>query len=587
MSLKSSKHIAEVLDELEGISDNESIDIIIIPPDVDSLTNEEHFDDNEVAINDVVDVPLDVCGTFEILKSSGVDNLSKPNPSKKRKETPPKWKSKMHPNYTDGPINEEQKCVAQLVENYGGTNVLQCFLLFFDDTVINLIIDNSNKYATYCNRHNFSLGKTDLLKFIGIMILTGYHSLPKIENYWSKDEDKEVILVRKTMSRNKFKNIKQNLHLSDNKNLDLTDKFAKVRPFFNILNEKFSQFGIFSHNLSIDEEMVPYFGRHSCKMFIKGKPVRFGFKLWCLTSENGYLYKFLPYGGASTKRVDGLPLGSEVVLGLLEIVDQPQLHRIFFDNFFTSYKLLLMLKEKHFFATGTVRDNRTGNCNLKSMKLMAKEPKGTFDFTFDSENGIGAVRWCDNAVVTMMSNVDTIEPIHAAKRYDRKLKKPISVQQPSMIYNYNKNMGGVDLHDNGIANYRIKIRGKKWWWPLFSNAVDSTIVNAWKFYNLVNKKKVPQLDFRSELVLCLLKVETSLKDNDEDESQHSTTSNVSFGRPSKNSLPDAIRKDGMDHIIIKDDVRRRCRHCSSQTIYSCRKCLVSLHPHCFAIFHDK
>lgn len=55
----------------------------------------------------------------------------------------------MHPNYTGGPINEEQKCVNQLVENYGGTNVLQCFLLFFDDPVINLRIDNLNKYATY------------------------------------------------------------------------------------------------------------------------------------------------------------------------------------------------------------------------------------------------------------------------------------------------------------------------------------------------------------------------------------------------------------------------------------------------------
>lgn len=89
------------------------------------------------------------------------------------------------------------------------------------------------------------------------MILTSYHSLPKIDNYWSKDEDKEVILVRKTMSRNKFKTIKPNLHLSDNKNLDFTNKFAKLRPFFNILNEKFSQFRIFSHNLSIDEVMVP------------------------------------------------------------------------------------------------------------------------------------------------------------------------------------------------------------------------------------------------------------------------------------------------------------------------------------------
>lgn len=51
---------------------------------------------------------------------------------------------------------------------------------------------------------------------------------------------------------------------------------------------------------------------------------------------------------------------------------------------------------------------------------MAKELKGTYDFAFDSENGISAVCWCDNAVVTIMSNVDTIEP--NAKRYDRKQK---------------------------------------------------------------------------------------------------------------------------------------------------------------------
>jgi len=121
-------------------------------------------------------------------------------------------------------------------------------------------------------------------------------------------------------------------------------------------------------------------------MFIKGKPVRFGFKLRYLTSENGYLYNFLTYGGAFTKRVEGLPLDLKIVLSLLKIVDQPKFHKIFFDSFFTSYKLLLTSKEKHFFATGTVRGNQTGNCNLKPLKLMAVEPIGTFDFTFDSEN---------------------------------------------------------------------------------------------------------------------------------------------------------------------------------------------------------
>jgi len=103
---------------------------------------------------------------------------------------------------------------------------------------------------------------------------------------------------------------------------------------------------------------------------------------------------------------------------------------------------------------------------------MAKESKGTFDFTCARETGMSAVHWRDNAVVTIISNVDTIEPVHAAKRYDRKQKKPTSVHRPNVIYNYNKHMGCVPLHDNGTANHRTKIRGKKWWWPLFSNAVD-------------------------------------------------------------------------------------------------------------------
>jgi len=46
-----------------------------------------------------------------------------------------------------------------------------------------------------------------------------------------------------------------------------------------------------------------------------------------------------------------------------------------------------------------------------------------------------------------MSNEDIIEPIHIGKRYDRKQKKSTRVQQPNIIYNKNKNMGGVDCHD--------------------------------------------------------------------------------------------------------------------------------------------
>lgn len=76
------------------------------------------------------------------------------------------------------------------------------------------------------------------------------------------------------------------MYVIDNSNLAKTDRFVKVTPLNDIMNTKFMQFGVFAHKLSIDEQMIPYYGRHSCKMYIRGKPICFGFKYWDLCSCN-------------------------------------------------------------------------------------------------------------------------------------------------------------------------------------------------------------------------------------------------------------------------------------------------------------
>ena len=124
--------------------------------------------------------------------------------------------------------------------------------------------------------------------------------------------------------------------------------------------------------------------RHSCKTFIKGKPVRFGFKIWCLCSSNGYLFYSLPYGGSQQhKTKSNIGMGGDVVMNLLSVVKNPFHHQIFFDNFFSSFKLFVALKNKGFFATGTIRDNRTNNCPLESIKTIGKKETGTYDHAFE------------------------------------------------------------------------------------------------------------------------------------------------------------------------------------------------------------
>lgn len=98
--------------------------------------------------------------------------------------------------------------------------------------------------------------------------------------------------------------------------------------------------------------------------------MRFGFKDWMLCSSSGYFYNYDTYCGANQhddgKSVDSLPLGSKVVLELLQYVEQPSDHVVFFDNFFSSYDLLKTLREMNIRATGTVRVNRT-KCPLSSI----------------------------------------------------------------------------------------------------------------------------------------------------------------------------------------------------------------------------
>lgn len=152
---------------------------------------------------------------------------------------------------------------------------------------------------------------------------------------------------------------------------------------------------------------------------------------------------------------------------------------------------------------GTVRSNRVGRAVLPE-----KMKKREFVFQFDKKNEVLVIRWKDNANVTVLSNFDSVNPLGQAKRYDRSVHSHVTHEIPQAITQYNSFMGRVDLHDNALSNYRIGIRGKKWWWPLFVNILGSMMVNAWKMHKMVSKytktKSMSQLTFRSMVTRTLL-----------------------------------------------------------------------------------
>ena len=182
------------------------------------------------------------------------------------------------------------------------------------------------------------------------------------------------------MTRDRFRVIKSCLHIADIHNL-AQSKVAKVWPLLYLLRTNCQQFGVFYKNFNIDESMVPYCGLHSAKQYIKGKPVKFGYKLWMLCSSDGYPYNFEIYRGKDKSRTNRL--GTHVVEKMLSHVTNPSQHVVFFDIFFTSHTLLTNLARENVGACGTIRDNRTNHCPLIFKKDCKKQPRGTFDFRSD------------------------------------------------------------------------------------------------------------------------------------------------------------------------------------------------------------
>ena len=98
--------------------------------------------------------------------------------------------------------------------------------------------------------------------------------------------------------RNRFREILLNLHLDYSTNIT-EDRYYIVRVLFEKLYFNFKQYGSFvSH--STDESIITYCRKDSAKQFIRGKPISFGFKLWSITSFEGYLFHAEPYCGLDT-----------------------------------------------------------------------------------------------------------------------------------------------------------------------------------------------------------------------------------------------------------------------------------------------
>lgn len=590
-------NVNEIISALEEDSPIFSADIFITPPENNNLSDEDSGDEDSGDIGNLTGRQLlaeaevrcqvqSAQGSLETIEGIPFisQDIQENQPSISSPQEPPAKKAKIivSRKWRQKDITAKAE-MESTVPNFvlDKDNPIEFFETFFDNDVYELLRSSTEKNAIAKGQVNFRITIEEVKNFVGILLLSGYNSTSRYRLYWDQSIDTHHPGVASCMTRNRFEEILRYFHTCDNSCLPPDDKFAKVRPLWDMMNERWLKYFPGDKHLSIDESMVPYFGKHGTKQHIHGKPIRFGYKIWSLCTRLGYIIYGEPYQGAKTGNTNpNLGVGGSVVTNLISKLPDDEKYSFYVDNFFTSLRLMDEVKQMGHNITGTLRANRLEGAPVKDIKEMKKTARGSYHQVTDINSDITLVRYNDNNIVTIASTESGVQPLGKVKRWCN--NKRIDVDQPHCYQLYNKFMGGVDRLDQNVGKYRIAIRLKRWYWQMMMFPINSCANNAFQLYRLSPAGQAKNAhDFLSftryivQTYLILGKASSSLPKRIESK----------LPMPLKKQLPDSIRLDEKGHYIVKNETQIRCRQCHKNTKFRCSKCGVGLHQHCSQTFH--
>ena len=219
-----------------------------------------------------------------------------------------------------------------------------------------VIREETNRYHQQKFGKDLGVTVDELYQTLGILLLSGYVKVPNRRMFWSRQADSRNQAVQQCgMSVNRFGDIIRSLHFADNTKIQQNDRLFKIRHLFDHFNKMFKELAQPLPSIwAVDEAMEPYYGHHGMKQFIRGKPVRFGYKFWCLCSSEGFLISFKLYEGRDSGHIDGMTVGESVV-HMLAKGTVPTGSTGFIDHFFTTLPLLELFREDNVNHIGTIR----------------------------------------------------------------------------------------------------------------------------------------------------------------------------------------------------------------------------------------
>lgn len=387
-------------------------------------------------------------------------------------------------------------------------------------------------------------------------------------------------LYRATMSVFRFEEIRRFLRFDDKRTREIrleTDKLAMISHIWQLFIGNCKKRLIPEDNVTIDEQLLGYRGRTKFIQYMPSKPSKYGIKIfWMCESASGYAIDGLIYVGRQPGEDRHKNLGLDIVKKLVLSIHNSGIN-LTIDNFFTSVPLAIYLLDKNITTLGTLRQNK------RDIPVELKASRS---------REVNSSLFCFRNYLTMVSYVPKRNKsvILLSSMHHDKATQDDGKRKPTIILEYNKTKGGVDLMDQKVGTYTCKRQTKRWPMVLFYNIVDIAALNAFIVFKKEHpdyQKGVPHArrlflkELARELVISHMK-KRSENPNIQRSVLDCMKSFISLPGSSNESIPEGEKKRKRCHFCPSNIDRKskvvcgQCKNsiCSEHSVKICNTCFV-------------
>ncbi|XP_069690526.1 piggyBac transposable element-derived protein 4-like [Periplaneta americana] len=362
--------------------------------------------------------------------------------------------------------------------------------------------------ASYGETATFTrhLDELELKAFIGLVFLAGIFKSnhEDVDSLFATDGTGRDIF-RATMTKEQYLFLLSALRFDNIETREERkrqgNKLAAISEVFDSFINNCNRNYCSSEYTTVDEMLVGFHGRCSFRVYLKGKPQKYGLKIMCLCdAKTHYLINAFVYAGKICgPNPQQLSVPTRSVLSLVLPISETN-RNVKGDNWFTSVELMDELRKIGLTYVGTVRKNKK---EIPPQFLPDKKREvGSTKFGFTRDKTIVSFVPKKSKAVILMSSMHHDSAIHSSGK-------------PDMIMLYNARKAGVDALDQKCALYRTGRRCRRWPLAIWYAMLDILTVNGHIILRASDKdyKKSRHnfiMDLGMELILGHLKVRATI-----------------------------------------------------------------------------